>query len=134
MPEAPAARFQKVLFHGKPVGELLFLLAEEKLQPGRFDPKSWRLKDDEIGVLLADASLARQLAAPPPPDVGQAADRVGVIVLGDSLDSADPFWSARVFFSLPEGAASLHLARAVRSVFRILEDRTVSARARRSLA
>jgi HD-GYP domain-containing protein (c-di-GMP phosphodiesterase class II) len=134
VPEAPAARFQKVLFHGKPVGELLFLLAEEKLQPVPFDPKGWRLKDDEIGVLVADATVAKQLAGPPPKDVGESADRVGVIVMGDSLTSADPFWSARVFFSLPEGAASLHLARAVKSVFRILEDRTVSARARRSLA
>ena len=130
MPEAAAAHFQRVLLHGRPVGELLFLLPDEKLKAGRFDPDSWRLNDDEVGLLLVDASVAPLLAAPPPADVGHAADRIGVIVLGDGLKAADPFWSARVFFSLPEGAASQHLALAVRSVFRILEDRALSSRAR----
>lgn len=134
MPEAAAARFQKVLLHGKPVGELLFLLPDEKLKAGRFDPNGWRLNDDEVGLLLVDASVAPLLETPPPAEVGHAADRIGVVVLGDGLKSADPFWSERVFFSLPEGAASHHLALAVRSVFRILEDRAFSSRARRALA
>lgn len=134
MPEASAPSFQKVLLHGKPVGDLLFLLPDEKPRAGRFDPRTWRLADDEVGILLADASVAPLLLAPPPPDVGHAADRIGVIVLGEGLKAADPFWSARIFFSLPEGAASLHLARAVKSVYRTLEDRALSARARRALA
>ena len=133
MREAGSLRFKRVLFHGKPAGELLFLLPEEKLKPRPFDANAWRLADDEVGLLLADASVAPRLCAPPPPDIGEAADRIGVVVLGDGLTAADPFWSARVFFSLPESAASLHLARAVKSVFRILEDRAVSARARRAL-
>src|SRR5215468_10339957 len=99
VPEA-APRFQRVLFHGKPAGELLFLLPEEKLRPRAFDAGTWRLADGEIGILLADPSVAAQLTAPPPAGIGEAADRVGVIVLGDGLTAADPFWSARVFFSL----------------------------------
>lgn len=134
MPEAGSPRFQRVLFHGKSVGELLFLLPEEKLKTRPFDAGAWRLADDEVGLLLADAAVATALTVPPPAGIGEAADRMGVIVLGDGLTAADPFWSARVFFSLPQGAASLHLARAVKSVCRILEDRAVSARARRSLA
>ena len=131
MSEAGPARFQRVLFHGKPVGELLFLLPEEKLRP--FGP-DWQLAEGEVGLLLADASVVPLLSAPPPANVGEAADRIGVVVLGEALRSADPFWSARIFFSLPEGSASHHVARAVKSVFRILEDRALSVSARRSLA
>jgi len=134
VPEAGSPRFQRVLFHGKPVGELLFLLPEEKLKARPFDAKTWRLAADEIGLVLADASIAPELCAPPPPGVGQAADRIGVIVSGDGFPVSDPFWSARMLFSLPAVAASLHLALAVKSVFRFLEDRAAWARARHSLA
>jgi HD-GYP domain-containing protein (c-di-GMP phosphodiesterase class II) len=133
VPEAGSPRFHRVLFQGKPVGEVLFLLPEEKLERRPFG-SAWRLANDEVGLLLADGSLAPLLCAPPPPDIGEAADRIGVIVLGDDLPAAHAFWSARVFFSLPERAAPLHLARAVKSIFRFLEDRAASARARRSLA
>ena len=134
MPEAGFPRFHRVLFHGEPVGELLVLLFGEKPEPRPFDAKAWSLGEGEVGVFLADALVAPSLCAPPPLDTGEAADRIGVLVLGDELPGADAFWSARVFFSLPEGAAPLHLARAVKSIFRILEDRAASARARRSLS
>jgi HD-GYP domain-containing protein (c-di-GMP phosphodiesterase class II) len=135
VPPAGSTRFQRILFHGRPAGDLLSLLPEEALEARRFDAGGCRLAHGEIGLVLADADLARDLHAAPPPSLGEAADRIGVVVLGESLPkNADPFWTARVFFSLPEGAASHHLARAVRSLFRILEDRALSVRARSSLA
>ncbi len=74
------------------------------------------------------------LSDPPPFNLGEGADRMGVLLLGDRLGPVDAFWSARLYFSLPESASTEHLARAVKSLFRILEDRAVSARARRTLA
>jgi HD-GYP domain-containing protein (c-di-GMP phosphodiesterase class II) len=135
VPAAGPTPFQRVVFHGRPVGEPLLLPPEEKAEARRLEGGGWRLAEGEIGILVADASVARALSAPPPVGLSDAADRVGVVVLGEGLaKDADPFWSARVFFSLPEGAASHHLARAVKSLFRILEDRALSARAGRALA
>jgi HD-GYP domain-containing protein (c-di-GMP phosphodiesterase class II) len=96
-------------------------------------PGSPAFASDEVAVLLCDPSVSDLLAAPPPADLGEAADRIGVLLLGEPLPSTDPFWRTRLYFSLPEEAGVEHLARAVRSLFRILEDRAVAARARRSL-
>ncbi|MGH9317425.1 MAG: HD domain-containing phosphohydrolase [Thermoanaerobaculia bacterium] len=134
MPSSQTDGFRRVLLHGRPVGELLSLFPEEGLQPRPLRPESLRFAADEVAVLLCDPSVSDLLAAPPPAGLGEGADRVGVLLLGNPPASADPFWSTRLYFSLPEEAAAEHLARAVRSLFRILEERVTSARARRSLA
>ncbi|MCA1581561.1 MAG: GAF domain-containing protein [Acidobacteria bacterium] len=133
MPPGQPSGFRRVVFHGRPVAELLFHMPDEKLEPRRFSVE-WCLGENEVAVVLYDASLARALDGPPPASVGTAADRVGVLLVGERPGDIDPFWSARLYFSLPEGASSEHLARAVRSLFRVLEDRTRSARARRELS
>lgn len=134
MPPSQTDGFRRVLLYGRPVGELLSLFSEERLQPRPLRAESLALAADEVAVLLCDPSVSDLLAVPPPADLGEGADRVGVLLLGERLVSADPFWSARLYFSLPEDAAAQHLARAVRSLFRVLEERVTSARARRSLA
>lgn len=133
MPPGQLSGFRRVVLHGRPVAELLFHLPDEKLEPRRFS-FDWRLAQNEIAVVLYDASLAGALDGAPPASVGTAADRIGVLLVGERPGDIDPFWSARLYFSLPEGASSEHLARAVRSLFRVLEDRTRSARARRELS
>ncbi len=133
MPPGQPSGFRRVVLHGRPVAELLFHLPDEKLEPRRFS-FDWRLAENEVAVVLYDASLARALDGAPPASVGTAADRIGVLLVGERPGDIDPFWSARLYFSLPEGASSEHLARAVRSLFRVLEDRTRSARARRELS
>ena len=133
MPPGQPSGFRRVVLHGRPVAELLFHLPDEKLEPRRF-AFDWRLAENEVAVVLYDASLAGALDGPPPASVGTAADRIGVLLVGERPGDIDPFWSARLYFSLPEGASSEHLARAVRSLFRVLEDRTRSARARRDLS
>lgn len=126
--------FRRVLFHGRPVEELLSRFADERLKATKFLPHSWSLGQNEVGVLLYERSLSGMLSDPPPSDLGQGADRIGVLLLGERLGTVDPFWAARLYFSLPESASTEHLARAVKSLFRILEDRAVSARDRRALA
>jgi len=133
MPSGDAAVFQRVLFHGRPVGELLSFLAGEEIKPIPFRPFEWRLGGGEGGVLLADKSMSGMLVHPPPAHLGEGADRAGLLLLGEGLGAADPFWTARLYFSLPEDAEREHVARAIRSLFRVLEERAVSARARRSL-
>lgn len=134
VPSSPTRGFRRALFYGRPVAELLSLLPEEHLEARPFQPWSWSLAPDEVGILLFESSLSGMLSTPPPSDLGEGADRVGLLLLGDRLGTMDPFWSSRLYFSLPEDASTEHLARAVKSLFRILEDRTVSARDRRSLA
>ncbi|MEP6800953.1 MAG: HD domain-containing phosphohydrolase [Acidobacteriota bacterium] len=133
MPPGQPSGFRRVVFHGRPVAELLFHLPEERLEPRRFSP-DWQLAGDEVAVVLYDASLGRALDGPPLLSVGTAADRVGVLLVGERPGDIDPFWSARLYFSIPEGASSEHLARAVRSLLRVLEDRARSGSARRELS
>ena len=133
MPPGQPSEFRRVVLHGRPVAELLFHLPDEKLEPRRFSP-DWELAANEVAVVLYDASLGRALDGPPLSSVGTAADRIGVLLVGDRPGDIDPFWSARLYFSLPEGASSEHLARAVRSLLRVLEDRSRSASARRELS
>ncbi len=134
MPPTQSAGLRRVLFHGPASAELTSRLTAEGVEARPFRPESFRLAEEETAVLLYDASLSGALAEPPPPELGSGADRVGVLVLGEESLRADPFWTSRVFFSLPEDAAPPHLARAIQSLFRILEDRALSARARRSLS
>lgn len=123
-----------MLFHGRPVEDLLSLLPEEGIEARPFLPLEWNVKEGEIALLLFDSSMASALADPPPAGLGTGAERLGVVLLGERLLAADPFWQARLYFSLPEDAPAPHVARAVKFLFRVLEERAVSARARRSLA
>ncbi len=122
-----------MLLHGRPIGELLFLLPEMQLDKRPFQSESLTLLEKDVAVVLCDHASADLLAVPPPAELGEGADRLGVVYLGEKPSRLDPFWSARLYFSLPEGAPGEHLARAVQSLFRILEDRAVSAQARRAL-
>ena len=125
------------MFHGDPAAGLASLSfpPEERAEARPFQA-NWRLRPDEVAVVLFDASLGAALSTPPRSDVGEGADRIGVLVLGDADRPGvlDAFWSARVFFSLPSNPPAQHLVRGVRSIFRVLEERTISARARRALA
>jgi HD-GYP domain-containing protein (c-di-GMP phosphodiesterase class II) len=125
------------VFHGDPAAGLASLSfpPQERAEARPFQT-NWRLRPDEVAVVLFDASLGAALAAPPRSDVGEGADRIGVLVLGDADRPGvlDAFWSARVFFSLPSNPPAQHLDRGVRSIFRVLEERAISARARRALA
>ena len=137
MPPAQPSGFRRVVFHGDPAAGLssLSFPPEERAEARPFQT-NWKLRADEVAVVLFDRSLGPALAGPPRTDVGEGADRIGVLVLGDAdgPGALDPFWSARVFFSLPANPPRHHLARGVRSLFRVLEERAISARARRSLA
>jgi len=125
--------FRRVLFHGRPVADLLPLLPEPRAEARTFRPLSWSLAEGEIGVLLLDSSMAGMLADPPPPDLGEGADRIGVLLCGERLPVADPFWKTRLFLSLPENGAREHLVRALRALFRMLEDRAASAATKKAL-
>ena len=124
---------RRVLFHGRQTArELAAKFAGEGVRTEAFRADGWSLEPDEVAVLVADEGLGPALAVPPPPGLGEAADRVAVIALLDP-GAFDPFWTARLAFSLPPGAPEAHLERAVRSLHRVLEERTRSARDRRAL-
>jgi HD-GYP domain-containing protein (c-di-GMP phosphodiesterase class II) len=108
-------------------------LPQEGIDPCPFSASELRLDTADVAVLLLDRPIHGEVALPPPEGIGEAADRVGVIVVGERTGTVDPFWTSRVYFSLPENAPDHHLARAVRSVFRFLEERVASATARRAL-
>jgi len=99
-----------------------------------FSAGSLALTPDEIGLVVADGSLAGKLASAPPANLGEGADRIAVLLIGDWVGAVDPFWSARAYFSLPPSASAEDRVRASTSLFRIIEERAVSARARRALA
>lgn len=132
MADASSA-FRRVLFHGALPPLLAPALGAEGIRAESFRADAWRLDADEVGLVLAGSELAEALAEPPPSGLGEAADRIGLLQLGERLDGLDPFWAARLFFSLPEGAPATHLARAVLALFRVLEERTLAARDRRAL-
>jgi len=134
--EAPSRLFRRRLLHGRGAGidGLLASLPQESIDAGEFGPSALRLDEDSVAVLLLDRSLHRELSSPPPEGIGEGAERLGVVVIGERSGAADPFWPPRVYFSLPEGAPDHHVARAIRSVFRFLEERQVAAVARRGLA
>lgn len=129
-------RFERRLLHRRGAGieSLLSTLPNEGIEAVSFDRGELLFESGEVRVLLLDRSLHAAIAEPPPEGMGEAADRLGVVVVGDRSGAADGFWPPRVYFSLPEDAPEHHLARAVRSVFRFLEERTISAESRRSLA
>jgi HD-GYP domain-containing protein (c-di-GMP phosphodiesterase class II) len=125
--------FRRVLFHGALRPELAVWLAADEIRAEPFREHAWTLANDEVGLVLGSASLSAALAHPPPPGLGEAADRVGLLQLGESLGALDPFWEARLVFSLPEDALEPHRARALLASFRILEERARAARDRRAL-
>ncbi len=133
---SPARTFQRRLLHsrGKGIDSLLSSLPSDGIEPVDFQRSVITLGPDEVAVLLLDRALHPELALPPPEGLGEGAERLGVIVVGDRSGASDPFWPPRVYFSIPANAPDHHLARAVRSVFRFLEERTISARSRRELA
>lgn len=128
--------FRRRILHGRDraIAGLLASIPLESIEAVAYTRSALLLGPSDVGVVLLDRSLHDELAAPPPEGLGEAADRLGVVVLGDRAGAADPFWPPRVYFSLPDGASDHHLARAIRSVFRFLEERTVAAVARRALA
>jgi HD-GYP domain-containing protein (c-di-GMP phosphodiesterase class II) len=135
VPPSQNTGFRRVLFLGDAAPEVLPSPPSEAIERRRFDPAAFRLADDEVGVVLCDGSLASALEGPPPQELGAGADRVGLVLLGEGPGpAADPFWTARVLFSLPADARDPHLARAIFALFRILEDRASSARARLALS
>jgi HD-GYP domain-containing protein (c-di-GMP phosphodiesterase class II) len=129
--------FRRVLFHSG--GEVRLAAAAASapapVEQRPFRADAWSLSADEVGVVLADPSLLPALAGPPPSHVGEAADRIALLIVGGRLEAAalDPFWSARVSFALPDSSSDHHLRRAVDSLHRLLEDRTRGARDRRAL-
>jgi HD-GYP domain-containing protein (c-di-GMP phosphodiesterase class II) len=128
--------FRRCLLHapGRDVTALLALLPADGVEARPYEPARLRLADDQVAVLLLDPALREAAVSPPARGLGEGADRLGAVLEGDIPDDADPFWPPRIFASLPEGAAEEHLARAVRSLFRFLEERTVAARSTRELA
>ena len=135
--DAPPSRsFRRRLLHGRSAGiaSLLSSLPHEGIEPEEFRRPALRLEEGEVGVVLLDRALHGELSAAPPEGIGEAAERLGVVVVGERSGAADPFWPPRVYFSLPEGAPDHHAARAIRSVFRFLEERHVAAVAQRALA
>jgi HD-GYP domain-containing protein (c-di-GMP phosphodiesterase class II) len=133
---ASPQKFRRYLLHrrGAAIRDLVSLLPQDDIQPVAFDPSRLLLSEDEVAVMLLDRQMHGAIAEPPPNGIGEAADRLGVVLIGDRSGAADPFWPPRVYFSLPADSPDHHLARALRSVFRILEERTISARSRRTLA
>ncbi len=128
--------FRRVLFHPGGLARLAtsaVAAAGEGVTLRPFRADAWSLAADEVGLLLADGSLLPALAEPPPSNVGQAADRIALLFVGGAPEAVDRFWSARVSFVLPEGAGQAHVARAVASLLRLLEDRARGARDRRAL-
>ena len=133
MPDPPEASFRRVLFHGAPVSELAPTLSAESIRAEPFRWDGWTLEGDEVGLVLADQALSRALAQAPPPGLGEAADRVAVLQLGDGLSGLDPFWAARLSFSLPPAASAEHRMRGILGCFRVLEERARASRDRRAL-
>ena len=119
---------------GEAIAGLLSSLPLESIEAVPYAPSALLLGPSEVAVLLLDRPLHDELASPPPEGMGEGADRIGVVVLGERSGATDPFWPPRVYFSLPADAPPHHLARAIRSVFRFLEERTVSSVSRRALA
>jgi HD-GYP domain-containing protein (c-di-GMP phosphodiesterase class II) len=132
LPPQPSG-FRRAVFVGRPSASLAEHLAAEGAEVRPIE-QDLSLAADEIGVVLCRPEDDGALAAPPPAGFGDAAERVAVLAIGDAQPAAHEFWSARVFFTLPSGAADSHVLRGVRSLFRFLEDRAGSGRARGALA
>ena len=133
MADASVSAFRRVLFHGALPREVAAWLAADEIRPEAFRADAWSLSADEVGLVLGGPDLSAALAEPPPSGLGEAADRIGLLQLGESLGAPDPFWEARLVFSLPETALAPHRARALLASFRILEERARATRDRRAL-
>ena len=131
MPPHEIEEFRRVVFRGRP-GEAPLAAAEGFEQ--RPVSRNWKIAADEVAVVLCDRVVAPLLADAPPDALGEGADRIGVLLAGGTASALDAFWSARSYFSLPESASPEDLRRAIASLFRVLEERARSVRARRSLA
>ena len=123
MPPAQPSGFRRVVFRGGPAGEPW----KEQVFETRPLSSDLRLAADELGVVLCDRTAAVSgVLARPPEDLGEGADRIGVLAVGESSAPVDDFWSARTYFSLPPGSSPADLARALDSLFRVLEEKTLS--------
>jgi len=133
VPPAESSELRRVLLHGRPAPEWLSRLSGEPVEKRPFFPGNLELARDQIAILALDKSLSDGVAMPPPANLGEGADRIAVLLIGPPPAPMDPFWSARVYFSLPEASSPDDRARAVTSLFRILQDRAAAVALRRSL-
>src|SRR5882724_11389349 len=110
----PSKGFRRRLLHrrSKQIDALLGSLPGEGIEAAEFDRSALSLGTDDVAVLLLDRPLHAELAKPPAEGLGEGAERVGVIVVGDRAGATDPFWPPRVYFSVPDGASEHHIARA----------------------
>ena len=131
--ETPGPPFRRVLFFGPLTAPIANLVAREGVECRPFRPGTWAVGPDEVAVLVADRVMTPSLAAPPPPGFGEGADRLAIVRVGDGGTPPDPFWSARLLFTLPDAVAEPHLATAIRAALRVIEERARAARDRRAL-
>ena len=133
--DGPPRVFRRRLLHARrDPSSLVASLPQDAIEPVEYRPAALQLDGNDVAVLLLDRPLHGEIALPPPEGIGEAAERIGVVVVGDRSGATDPFWPPRVYFSIPEGVPDHHLARAIRSIFRFLEERHAAAAARRGLA
>ncbi len=133
MPPHDSEAYRQVVYQGRSRAILPTAAAGRGVEP-RVLGNAWTIASDEIAVVLCDPASAPLLVHPPPDRLGEGAERIGVLQIGETTHRLDPFWIARTEFFLPADASPAQVGRAVRSIFRILEDRAVSTRARRDLA
>jgi HD-GYP domain-containing protein (c-di-GMP phosphodiesterase class II) len=133
VPETPGPPFRRVLFFGPLTAPIANHVARDGVDCRPFQPGTWNVGADEVAVLVADRVMSPSLAAPPPPGFGEGADRLAIVRVGDGGPAPDPFWSARLLFTLPDAVAQPHLTTAIRAALRVIEERARAARDRRSL-
>jgi hypothetical protein len=125
--EAPRA-FRRRLIHARPrnAKALVASLPQEEIEPHPYSASELKLQPSDVAVLLLDHSGFSQsfFLVSARPYLSLAAVSGFAAWVG-----SDPFWCPGSIFS-SENAPDHHLARAVRSVFRFLEERTASARRR----
>src|SRR5262249_48362158 len=119
--------------HGRPAPEWLSRLSGGPVERRPFFPGKLELAREEVAILVLDGSVSDTVTSPPPASLGEGADRIAALLIGPSPRAIDPFWSARIYFSLPESSSGDDRARAVTFLFRILQDRAVAITLRRSL-
>jgi HD-GYP domain-containing protein (c-di-GMP phosphodiesterase class II) len=131
--ETSGPPFRRVLFFGPLTAPIASLVARDGVECRPFRPGTWAVGPDEVAVLVADRLMSPSLAVPPPPGFGEGADRLAIVRVGDGGTAPDPFWSARLLFTLPDAVAQPHLTTAIRAALRTIEERARAVRDRRSL-
>jgi len=133
VPDSSGPPFRRVLFFGPLTAPIASLVAREGVECRPFEPGTWAVGPDEVAVLVADRVMTPTLSTPPPPGFGEGADRLAIVRVGDGGPEPDPFWSARLLFTLPDAVPQAHLTTAIRAALRVIEERARAARDRRSL-